>query len=87
MALGKTIDTDYGVTVTNAYHRVENVALATKELITFSVRAYADVNASAISDKRYECPYDITDGNPIEQAYAYLKTLTEYSGATDIIEG
>ena len=30
----------------------------------------------------YNCPYDITGADPLTQAYAYLKTLDEFSGST-----
>ena len=33
--------------------------------------------------KSYCCSHDINAGNPLEQAYDYLKTLPDFSDATD----
>ena len=84
MALQKTITTPHGFEATNAYHRVEAVALNTKTEIAFRVRAYKDQDAAlAFGDGGYQCAYDIAGDNPIKQAYEHLKTLPEFSDAVD----
>jgi hypothetical protein len=83
MALSKSIDTQFGVPVADAYHRVEGVELLSKSDMAFSVRAYADVLCAAVADARYAIPYDIDGDNPIRQAYLHLKSLPEFAGATD----
>ena len=84
MALLKTKRTGFGIEVTDAYHRVENVRLDGKNAIAFSVRAYAAGSSRFFAETSYFCAYDIAGDNPIKQAYEHLKTLPEFAGATDI---
>lgn len=83
MALQKTIITGFGITVNNAYLRVEGVQLLSKEKITFQVRASVDGQKPHFQDALFSCDYVLTGENPIKQAYAHLKTLPEFTGATD----
>ena len=84
MALKKTTTTVQGFTADNAYFRVEEVKLAGKDKITFSVRGYKDDSGlPAFEDRPLTCDYDIAGDNPIAQAYKHLKTLPEFAGATD----
>jgi len=84
MALLKTKTTDFGIEVTDAYNRVENVRLDGKNTIAFSVRAYAPNSSRFFSEVSYFCVYDIAGENPIKQAYEHLKTLPEFAGAADV---
>lgn len=86
MALEKTIQTNTGLTANNAYHRVEDVGLTSKTTIEFCVKTYATSAADMkpITSINYGCSYDMSGGNPIAQAYTYLKTLDEYSDAGDV---
>ena len=85
MALQKTMPTPQGFTATDAYHRVEGVSIKSKTEISFRVRSYKDaVETVSFADHGYECSYDLSGANPIQQAYVYLKTLSEYSSATDV---
>lgn len=84
MALQKTTTNASGLTATDAYHRVENVTLASKTEITFSVRSYVSTDMPFFAEEFYSCAYDLSGSNPIEQAYVHLKTLSEFSGATDV---
>lgn len=83
MALKKTVTTVYGVTVADAYHRVEAVQLLSKNEMQFVARSYADQSKPFFAEKLFGCAYDLTGANPIEQAYNHLKTQPEFSGATD----
>jgi len=84
MALKQKISTVSGIEVDDAYHRVERVTLVNKTSITFAVNAYKDSEIEAyITSKFYSCDYDISGKNPMAQAYDHLKTLPEFSGATD----
>lgn len=83
MALKKSIDTIYGVTVFDAYIRVSNIRIVNKVTLNFNVCAYADPSKSAIRELQMQCAYDLAGANPLEQAYAHLKTLPEFSGAVD----
>lgn len=83
MALKITVTTQQGITVNNAYHRVESVHLVEKTEIGFQLRSYALPDFPHFSDVEYSCAYDIGGQNPIAQAYAHLKTLPEFAGAVD----
>lgn len=83
MALKKTITTIYGNQVSNAYHRIENVRLDKKNLISFHLKSYVDAIYPNFCETIYHCSYDINGVNPIKQAYLYLKTLPEFAGAVD----
>lgn len=83
MALKKSVVTSFGVNVSDAYHRVHNVRLITKESMNFAVQTSVDGKLPPFSDIQHFCDYAIDGENPIKQAYEYLKTLPEFSGATD----
>lgn len=83
MALKKTIQTPFGIEVVDAYHRVEAVRLQGKTQMQFNVYAYADSTKQFVVETLETAPYDLAGGNPIEQAYAHLKTLPEFSDAVD----
>ena len=85
MALQKTITTSHGLTATNAYHRVENLYLQSKNIIKFNVCSYTSQSSeTSFQVVDYGCAYDIDGNNPIQQAYVFLKTLDEFSDATDV---
>jgi hypothetical protein len=83
MALAKTISTVHGFQAVNAYHRVEAVSLIGKEQISFHVRSYTATDKPFFVEEVMTAPYQLDGDNPIKQAYAHLKTLSEFSGATD----
>jgi len=84
MALKKTVTTTHGLEVVDAYHRIEDVKFQGKDVIKFHVKSYKDA-ASAVpfSDVDFGCAYDISGGNPFSQAYAFVKTTPDFSGAQD----
>jgi hypothetical protein len=82
MALEKTIDTPFGLSVENAYHRVEGVVL-NKISLQFKVRSYVSPKHPAFTETVHICPYDIDGENPIKQAYAHLKTTDQFADAKD----
>jgi len=84
MALQKTASTVFGVEVSNAYHRVENAMLNSTTSMTFCVRTYVDSSKPFFAEKTITCSYNIDGENPIKQAYEHLKTLDDYSDATDV---
>jgi hypothetical protein len=83
MALSKTIDSVYGFQAVNAYHRVENLSLTSKEQIRFHVRSYLTIDKPFFAEQVLNAPYELDKTNPIKQAYEHLKTLPEFEGATD----
>lgn len=84
MALQQTLNLPSGLTASNAYVRVEQVKL-TKTTVSFTAKGYSDGSSSKhFYAEEFSCDYDLTGENPIKQAYEYLKTLPEFSGATDV---
>lgn len=81
MAFKKTVTTVHGFEAVDAYHRVENVMLVGKDKINFHVRSYKEPSMPAFNDQFAECAYDLNSGNPIAQAYDYLKTTDEFKDA------
>jgi hypothetical protein len=83
MALNKKIETRFGITVDDCYMRVEHLSL-TKTTMSFHLRNYVTVNKPFFDEVIIECAYSTAGVNPFEQAYAHLKTLPEFVGATDV---
>ena len=83
MALQKVYER-FGVTFNNAYHKVEDVRVS-KDSVRVRVHIQPDANTQeSIGVYMCEFDYDANGGEPLTQAYNYLKTLPEYAGATDV---
>jgi hypothetical protein len=82
MALQKNIETAQGLNVNNAYIRVEDISL-NKDLMHINIKTYVSVEKPYLSTGVFSCAYSLEGQNPFKQAYEYLKTLPEFSGATD----
>jgi hypothetical protein len=86
MALKIDTTTPQGINVTSAYCRVEGISL-TKTDITFTLRRYKDNSGLPFfMEEPFAAPYALTGVNPLQQAYDYLKTLPEFTGAVDVLE-
>jgi hypothetical protein len=84
MALQNNITTDSNLEVSNAYIRVENIKVQSKQSICFKLKAYKNADEQlSFYENILGCPFDLEGGNPFQQAYEHLKTLPEFSGATD----
>jgi hypothetical protein len=83
MAIQKDFETVFGIKLTNAYCRVDNVVINEKTKMAFLLKTYADKNAKEIHTQMFQCAYILVGANPIAQAYEHLKTLPEFAGATD----
>ena len=67
----------------NAYGQVTSVSV-TKAGGTAYLLVYSDSSKVSIAEAKFiEFGYDISGDNPIKQAYEHLKTLPEFSDATD----
>ena len=73
----------FGATFATAYHKVENLSVS-KNGIHISVNVYNTANGEVMNSKHFEMDYNAAGGEPLTQAYTYLKTLPEFSGATDV---
>jgi hypothetical protein len=83
MALQKTVTTIHGFSAVNAYHRVEAISLVGKDRINFHVCSYVSPENPSFAKQIMSAEYELDGQNPIKQAYEYLKTLPEFSGAMD----
>ena len=83
MAIQKTVKTVFGIDVNDAYHRVTNIAIVSKDKMHFHVESSVDGRNAAFEDKMYACEYVINGENPIAQAYAHLKTLPDFADSSD----
>lgn len=74
-----------GLSVTDGVARVNLPSISTdKATLSFGVRYFAsDKEVEELYSEQFNCAYDITGENPFSQAYAYLKTLDQFSGAVD----
>lgn len=68
------------LTASGAYWKVEKVS-GTKEQLSFEVSA--SVGDTVVQQSAYQFAPDLNGGNFIAQAYDYMKTLPEFSGAED----
>jgi hypothetical protein len=92
MALQMKTSTRYGLDVNNAYIRI-NSLYGSKDLIAIGLNYYVsrvsfESNAYPIKEEGYEFVPNVDGGsdNFIKQGYEYLKTLPEFSQASDVIE-
>lgn len=82
MAITKNIETQFGITIENAYLRIESIEI-NRDLMTINLKKYADKEKSFFAEKNYTCMYNINGENPFKQGYVYLKTLEEFKEAED----
>jgi len=89
--------TNYGFNAPSAYHRIGNLTLfssiSTRTLnielrVYFSANARTNGNAPILTEK-YSVVYPTTSSaqnqyNLVKYAYEYLKTLPDFSAATDV---
>ncbi|AOY90556.1 hypothetical protein BKK79_00965 [Cupriavidus sp. USMAA2-4] len=71
--------------VSNAYLRVECVMINPKEQMYFHLRAYvADDGSPFFTEEVFMgVPYELSEANPIEQAYLHLKAMPKFIDAQD----
>jgi hypothetical protein len=75
-----------GISLGNAYFQVTDFS-GDKDLLRFSVSTFAERGGQPLQGDLYQCAYNLTSGgNALAQAYAYLKTLPEFAGATNVLE-
>ncbi|OZQ74724.1 hypothetical protein [Paenibacillus sp. VTT E-133291] len=89
MALLKELETASGITLQDAYIKIENTS-GNAETQSIIVCIYVNEDSrmsgkSAVDEKYYTFPCSVSDEAPnfIKQGYQYLKTLPEYSEAID----
>lgn len=83
MALTLDKTTSTGVTVNNAYCKVESISNLDKSMMIINIEYKTSADAKPFDTERKSVSYNIDGLNPIAQAYQYLKTLDEFSSAID----
>lgn len=83
MALKNTTITQYGFEIQNSYNRVGNVLIIKKTELEFELNTSKDSESDFFKKTKFNTIYNINGENPIKQAYLHLKTLPEFSDATD----
>lgn len=81
MALKQTFNFA-GLTINDGYLRVTEVA-GNKERVAFSLAYQVKAGEDALKFCRFDYVPNMSGGNFIEQAYQYLKTLSEFQSAKD----
>ena len=89
--------TNFGFSASNAYFKVGRLQVSsrgTTRVVNFRVKAYFSESAknsgtAPIETYHYNMQYSITSSaqdqyNIVKAAYEHLKTLSEFSGATDV---
>lgn len=83
MAISKDVEFK-GIKVKDAYITVRCPTIhAGNDRVSFGVHFSVTPDSGAFDSIIAECGYDLLGDNPVEQAYLYLKTLPEFSDATD----
>lgn len=86
MALQKnvTLKTNFGTDAefTNAYVRVDSVKVE-KNFAQALVQTHKEKGGQVIEQKGYSFEYNLNGLNPIAQTYVYLKSVPEFTSATD----
>jgi len=84
MALALNYTTESGINIPSAYCRIDQIFVTKKNTMQLSVNFYADeAHVVPFHGEKYKTDYDFTQSNPLNQGYDYLKTLPEFSVATD----
>ena len=86
MALSKAItlvdNFNESLTFNNAYIKIVQVSV-TKETCITTYKVLKQANGQELAHDTVCFSFDLDGPNPIKQAYLFLKTLPEFSDATD----
>lgn len=86
MAISKTIELRNNfneVSIFNDTYIKVLACNAAKDYTSFEVGFFKSQNGEFLQSKTYSLDWDLDGPNVIKQAYIYLKTLQEFSGAID----
>jgi len=75
--------TAQGFEVSDAYCRVVDVKFSKTSAYCILRKYKDDSGVLHFAEDGISYPYALDGGNPIKQAYDYIKTLPEFAGATD----
>ncbi len=79
------VDTTFkGISVESAKVTIGDIYIADGHaVLCITANWSAPGSSEFFRQTTYNCPYDITGVDPVTQAYTWLKTLDEFSGATE----
>lgn len=95
MAVQKTMVSDTGITVENAYYRIDEYSCSSTNVVNARVRAYVSRDAQREGKTFLEgsefiatITGDYTDSavNPKKQIYEHIKTLDGFEDSVDVLE-
>lgn len=75
-----------GVTIAGAYWKVQRVVIEGGQQMIVLLTCAAARDMPPVCGETYGVDYDPEAGNPVSQAYTYLRALPEFSGASDVLE-
>lgn len=80
------VDTTFkGISIERAKVTVGDIYIADgHEVLSITVNWSAPGSSEHFRQTTYNCPYDITAGDPFTQAYNHIKSLSAFEGAIDI---
>jgi hypothetical protein len=93
MALQKTLVLSSGLSGVNAYHRIVEVRVGDRRGVSISTAVHVNAdkraaNAQTIGGESFRFAFDpnevLTASSIMAWAYAKLKTLDDFAGATDV---
>jgi len=86
MALTKPFEFK-GIPIENAYFKIHSLSMPNKNKLKFFVSIHAKKDDPYLDvSEAYECDHKIGGLDAVAQCYAHLKTLTDFSGAVDVLE-
>jgi hypothetical protein len=85
MAIKKTIQTQFGIKIVDAYIKVERVTFDDKNTMRFVLATYAVAEGGfpPVQESQHVCDHNLDGENAYAQAYAFAKTLPEYLDAVN----
>ncbi|HFE3756519.1 hypothetical protein [Raoultella ornithinolytica] len=77
-----------GVTVTDGVLNVIMPSISTdQETLSFGLAYRVSESEPLLNSETYSCLYDLTGPDPFTQAYNFIKSLSAFSDAIDVLIG
>ncbi|VUS33829.1 hypothetical protein SB6422_04314 [Klebsiella huaxiensis] len=75
-----------GVTVVDGVLNVIMPSISTDQtILSFGLAYRASISDPLLDSETYSCPYDVNGEDPFTQAYNYIKSLSTFSDAIDVL--
>jgi len=83
MAFSLTVNQETGITVSNAYVRIDSISIRKGAIGNAVVKFFVEPTKAPFESRDFIFLYELDGPNPIKQAYLHLKTLPEFADAVD----